>query len=84
MEWVLIIEMLLELLKELQKNKDDETLLARLRKPGAHEALKMRTVLRKKGLRRKELRVAVREGIAALEVLDEEEVVALLEDARES
>lgn len=84
MEWVLIFEMILELLKRLQEGKDDNVLLAHLRKPGAHEMLALRRVLRKKGLRRKELRAAMREGMTALAEMDDEELASVLEDARES
>jgi hypothetical protein len=83
MEYVLIIEAILELIKMLQENKDEETLLRRMARPRIHEFRIVMSSLRAKGLRGRELIATTREALEEVQAMDGNEHVALLAVARD-
>jgi len=83
MEFLLIIEAIMELIKMLQENKDEETLLKRMARPRIHEFRVVMGSLRKKGLRGRELITTTREVLEEMQVMDRDDHVALLVAAKE-
>lgn len=82
MEWVLLIEKILELIQKCRENRSRSEIEAGLRRPGRLERWALRAILRKeKGFRGTELRAKVAEGIEELKLLDGEDIQWLMDEA---
>lgn len=84
MDWMLIITMLFDFLRECMENRSRDDIEAGIRDPGAAETFALRYILRKEfGLRGKKLRKAVREGVAYGKAMPQRVLTDLLNEAEE-
>jgi len=82
-EWIVIIEMVIEFLRECMENRNRAAIKAGLLDPGPAEILAMRKILRKQGLRGRALRDKTMEGFGQLAVLGSAGIDELLDEAEE-
>lgn len=84
MDWMLVITMLFDFLRECMENRSRARIKKGIRNPGFAETMALRYVLRKNfGLRGKKLRKAVREGIAYGKAMPERILDDVLDEAEE-
>ncbi|HUS83668.1 MAG TPA: hypothetical protein VMX56_00865 [Anaerolineales bacterium] len=79
----MIIAAILELIQNLQKNKDEEILLRRMASPRIHEFRVVMSALYDKGLRGRELISTTRETLEEMGSMNRDEHVALLATAKD-
>ena len=80
--FIILLPMLMELLQQLQENKDEETLLRRMARPRLHEFRVVWSGLRENGLRGRELMATTREALEELQAMSRDDHVELLATAR--
>lgn len=80
--FLILLPMLLELLQQLQKDKDEETLLRRMARPRLHEFRVVWSALRQKGLRGRELMATTREALEELQLMSRDDHIELLATAQ--
>ncbi len=81
MEWVLLIEKIIELIQKCRENRSRAEIEGGLKRPGIMERWALRAILREKGLRGRELRAKVAEGIEELKSLDSDDIKELMDEA---
>ena len=72
----------MELLKQLQENKDEETILSRMARPRLHEFRVVFASLRQRGLRGRELLSTTREVLEEVQCMSRDDHVELLATAK--
>ena len=79
MEWILIIEAIFKLIEQCQEKRSREEIEARLKEPGRLEQWALRQIIRQElGLRGKDLRAKVDEGMTELREWDEDDIAAFM------
>lgn len=82
MEWVLLIEKILELIQRCRENRSRAEIEAGLKRPGRLERWALRRVLRKEtSFRGRALRDKIDEGIQELRSLDADDIEYLMDEA---
>jgi len=82
MEWVLLIEKIIELIQKCRENRSRAEIEGGLKRPGIMERWALRAILREEtGLRGRALRAKVNEGIEELKSLDSDDIQELMDEA---
>ena len=81
-DWMIAFTMLLEFLQECMENRSRADIEAGIRNPGLREVMALRYVLRRKfGLRGRELRDAVKEGVEYGREISDRVLTDMLDEA---
>ena len=81
MDWAILIDMLIDMIKQCIENRNADDVRRRLRNPGFREALALRRILRKQGLSGKALHQQMRFHMADLKDARDDEIDALVVEA---
>lgn len=82
MEWIVIIEMIIELIQECMDNRTEKQIMRQLTNPRGREVVAIRRVLIKQGLEGKELRSGTREVLDVLKESTDDELRDLVNQAK--
>lgn len=83
MNWVTLIEMIFEMIQQCRKSRSREAIVAGMNNPGPREAFVLWKLLRKQGLRRRELRQETENGIEYLASMNDVEIEEMVAEALE-
>jgi len=81
MDWSILIAAVIEAIVECLKERNRDRIEFGLNNPGFREAFALRRVLRDQGMRGRELRLTVDDGMTYLAGMTVEDVACLMDDA---